>query len=64
MPVNPASVMKLVTTYAGLDLLGADYTWKTSFYADGPLVDGFDGAGWGGAGIVGGRQLLAVREHQ
>ncbi|MDB5851479.1 MAG: D-alanyl-D-alanine carboxypeptidase/D-alanyl-D-alanine-endopeptidase [Rhodoferax sp.] len=40
MPVNPASVMKLVTTYAGLDLLGADYTWKTSFYADGPLADG------------------------
>ena len=40
VPVNPASVMKLVTTFAGLDLLGADYTWKTSFYADSPLADG------------------------
>ncbi|APW40219.1 D-alanyl-D-alanine carboxypeptidase/D-alanyl-D-alanine-endopeptidase [Rhodoferax koreense] len=39
-PMNPASVMKLVTTYAGLDLLGADYTWTTHFYADGPLADG------------------------
>ncbi len=38
--MNPASVMKLVTTYAGLDLLGADYTWTTQFYADGPLADG------------------------
>jgi D-alanyl-D-alanine carboxypeptidase/D-alanyl-D-alanine-endopeptidase (penicillin-binding protein 4) len=38
--MNPASVMKLVTTYAGLDLLGADYTWATRFYADGPLSDG------------------------
>jgi len=38
--MNPASVMKLVTTYAGLDLLGADYTWTTRFYADGPLADG------------------------
>ena len=25
--VNPASVMKLVTTYAGLELLGPAYTW-------------------------------------
>ncbi|WP_367848518.1 D-alanyl-D-alanine carboxypeptidase/D-alanyl-D-alanine-endopeptidase [Rhodoferax sp. WC2427] len=38
--VNPASVMKLVTTFAALDTLGADYTWKTRFYADGPLKDG------------------------
>ena len=38
--VNPASVMKLVTTYAGLDTLGADYTWKTRFYADGPVRGG------------------------
>jgi len=26
---NPASVMKLVTTYAGLQLLGPQYQWKT-----------------------------------
>ena len=38
--VNPASVMKLVTTYAALDTLGADYTWKTRFYADGPVRGG------------------------
>jgi D-alanyl-D-alanine carboxypeptidase/D-alanyl-D-alanine-endopeptidase (penicillin-binding protein 4) len=38
--MNPASVMKLVTTYAALDLLGADYTWNTRFYADGPVSNG------------------------
>ena len=27
IPMNPASVMKLVTTYAALDLLGPAYTW-------------------------------------
>ena len=39
-PMNPASVMKLVTTFAGLDQLGPQYTWKTRFYADGPLEQG------------------------
>ena len=38
--VNPASVMKLVTTYAALDMLGADYTWKTPVYFDGPVRRG------------------------
>jgi len=28
-PMNPASVMKLVTTYAALDLLGPAYVWQT-----------------------------------
>jgi D-alanyl-D-alanine carboxypeptidase/D-alanyl-D-alanine-endopeptidase (penicillin-binding protein 4) len=37
---SPASVMKLVTTFAALDLLGPDYRWKTEAYLDGPLVDG------------------------
>jgi serine-type D-Ala-D-Ala carboxypeptidase/endopeptidase (penicillin-binding protein 4) len=37
---SPASVMKLVTTFAALELLGPDYRWKTEAYADGPLVDG------------------------
>jgi len=32
---NPASVMKLVTTYAALNLLGPAYRWKTEVYADG-----------------------------
>src|SRR5258706_16173650 len=31
--MNPASVMKLFTTYAGLELLGPAYTWKTEAYA-------------------------------
>jgi len=33
--MNPASVMKLVTTYAALELLGPSYTWKTDVYVDG-----------------------------
>src|ERR1700680_3568082 len=28
-PLNPASTMKLVTTYAALELLGPTFTWKT-----------------------------------
>ena len=39
-PLNPASTMKLVTTYAGLELLGPAYTWKTEFYANGTLEGG------------------------
>ncbi len=38
--VNPASVMKLVTTYAALDLLGADFTWDTQFLTDGTVDQG------------------------
>ncbi|MDB5845205.1 MAG: D-alanyl-D-alanine carboxypeptidase/D-alanyl-D-alanine-endopeptidase [Polaromonas sp.] len=38
--MNPASVMKLVTTYAGLELLGPAYTWSTPVYTEGPIVDG------------------------
>ncbi len=37
-PMNPASTMKLVTTFAALELLGADYRWKTEAYADGPIT--------------------------
>lgn len=36
-PMLPASTMKLVTTYAGLSLLGPDYRWKTTAYADGEI---------------------------
>ncbi len=39
-PMNPASVMKLVTTYAALDLLGPAWTWKTTAWADSAAVDG------------------------
>jgi len=40
VPVNPASIMKLVTTYAALDLLGPAYTWPTLVYVDGPVRNG------------------------
>ena len=39
-PMNPASVMKLLTTYAALELLGPAYTWKTEAWVTGPLKDG------------------------
>ncbi len=39
-PMNPASVMKLVTTYAALDQLGPAYVWRTPLYLDGVLEDG------------------------
>jgi len=38
--MNPASTMKLLTTYAGLELLGPSYSWKTEAYIDGKLEQG------------------------
>lgn len=38
--MNPASVMKLVTTYAGLDLLGAGHFWKTRIFTQGYIKNG------------------------
>jgi len=38
--MNPASVMKLVTTFAALELLGPAYTWKTEALASAPPADG------------------------
>ncbi len=38
--LNPASVMKLVTTYAGLELLGPAYSWRTEIYALGKIKNG------------------------
>ena len=38
--VNPASVMKLITSYAALDLLGPAFTFHTDVLADGKLADG------------------------
>ena len=35
VPMNPASAMKIVTTYAGLELLGPAFRWKTEVYLDG-----------------------------
>lgn len=39
-PLNPASVMKLLTTSAALDLLGPAHTWKTEALISGTLADG------------------------
>jgi D-alanyl-D-alanine carboxypeptidase/D-alanyl-D-alanine-endopeptidase (penicillin-binding protein 4) len=39
-PMNPASVMKLITTYTALGMLGPAYSWKTEVRVDAPLVDG------------------------
>jgi D-alanyl-D-alanine carboxypeptidase/D-alanyl-D-alanine-endopeptidase (penicillin-binding protein 4) len=38
--MNPASVMKLVTSLAALELLGPAYRWKTQAYVAGSLRDG------------------------
>ena len=38
--LNPASTIKLLTTWAALDILGPAYQWKTEVYADAPIVDG------------------------
>jgi len=38
--MNPASVMKLVTTTAALDLLGPTYTWRTPVWLDGSIKNG------------------------
>lgn len=40
LPLNPASLMKLVTTYAALELLGPAYTWKTEAWTLGKLSEG------------------------
>jgi D-alanyl-D-alanine carboxypeptidase/D-alanyl-D-alanine-endopeptidase (penicillin-binding protein 4) len=40
VPRNPASVIKLLTTYVALEELGPTYEWRTEVYADGPLKDG------------------------
>jgi D-alanyl-D-alanine carboxypeptidase/D-alanyl-D-alanine-endopeptidase (penicillin-binding protein 4) len=36
-PMNPASTMKLVTTFAALELLGPAFTWRTEAYLAAPL---------------------------
>jgi D-alanyl-D-alanine carboxypeptidase/D-alanyl-D-alanine-endopeptidase (penicillin-binding protein 4) len=39
-PMNPASVVKLLTTYAALDELGPAFNWKTPVWFGGPVKDG------------------------
>jgi len=38
--MNPASVMKLITTSAGLSLLGPDFTWRNRMLLDGQVKEG------------------------
>lgn len=38
--LNPASLTKLLTTYAALDLLGPAWTWRTGVWLAGPLRAG------------------------
>src|SRR5450756_1889083 len=38
--MNPASTMKLLTTFAALETLGPAYRWKTEAYLNGKLEDG------------------------
>ena len=38
--MNPASVMKLVTSFVALEWLGPAFTWKTEAYLEGDLKDG------------------------
>ena len=40
IPRNPASSIKLLTTFVALDVLGPTYTWPTKLYATGPIRDG------------------------
>jgi len=39
-PRNPASVMKLVTTVAGLEILGPSWSWNTPVYVEGTIREG------------------------
>ncbi len=39
-PRNPASAVKLVTTWTALDMLGPNHTWRTRVYALGPIEGG------------------------
>ena len=66
-PMNPASVMKLVTTFAALDQLGPTFTWKTRLAAAGPIRDGALGgdlyvAGGGDPRLSRERLWLMLRE--
>lgn len=40
MPRNPASAMKLVTSFAALEALGPAYTWRTEVFLPEPLQSG------------------------
>ncbi len=64
-PMNPASVMKLVTSVAALDLLGPAYTWQTQVLIDPAGKDGSikDGSLNGNLVIKGGGDPKLVTER-
>jgi D-alanyl-D-alanine carboxypeptidase/D-alanyl-D-alanine-endopeptidase (penicillin-binding protein 4) len=39
-PMNPASIAKLATTFAALELLGPSYAWSTPVYVEGTIQGG------------------------
>jgi D-alanyl-D-alanine carboxypeptidase/D-alanyl-D-alanine-endopeptidase (penicillin-binding protein 4) len=60
-PRNPASAMKLVTSFAALEALGPAYTWKTEFHLGQPLrPDGSTGELWVRGG---GDPFLVLEDH-
>lgn len=60
LPMNPASTIKTLTTLAGLEILGPDYTWKTEIHALGPISNG---TLQGDLLIRGGADPFLVEEH-
>jgi D-alanyl-D-alanine carboxypeptidase/D-alanyl-D-alanine-endopeptidase (penicillin-binding protein 4) len=68
-PVNPASLMKLLTTTAALDLLGPAWTWNTPVWMQGSVLNGvLDGnlvvKGTGDPRLVQERLWLMLRRVQ
>jgi len=60
VPRNPASTMKVLTTYAALEILGPAYTWRTRAYASGPVTNQvLEGDLW----LVGGGDPFMISER-
>src|SRR5690606_8532534 len=38
LPFNPASTLKLVTTWAAMSILGPEFRWRTSLHLRGPVA--------------------------
>ena len=51
-PMNPASIIKLVTTLAALERLGSSWTWKTPIWLDGSVTPA------GGDGVLDGNLVI------